>query len=323
MKYTIIVPLYNCEAYVERCLKSLLSQGFEDYEIVVVNDGSTDGSLEVAENCTKNAARVRIVSQENRGLSGARNTGIREAKGDYLIFIDSDDYVEPTLLSGVDRAIDGRDLLMYGYYNDVYKSDELVLSEPKVFQGADLKACAAGMEPLTLSGLIGFAWNKVYSRALVVENGLCFREGTSLIEDIVFNNAVFSCTDNIGILCVPLVHYVQRTDRESLSRKKYSNLTELLTESFLCRRNFFKRYDAQGYKQSMMEIFGLMLVYILNFCNGSSKDITRCCRTFYENCKNELQLKNAKDFVMCFLLKTKLICFAVLLYQAKQKARRL
>lgn len=323
MKYTIVVPLYNCEAYIEKCLKSLLSQDFEDYEIVVVNDGSTDRSLEAAERCTKNAARVRIVSQENRGLSGARNTGIRKAKGDYLIFIDSDDYVEPTLLSSVDRAIGGRDLLMYGYYNDVYKNDELVLSETKVFQGKDLEACAAEMETLTLSGLIGFAWNKVYSRALLVKNGLCFREGTSLIEDIVFNNAVFSCTDNVGILCAPLVHYVQRIDKVSLSRKKYSNLTELLTESFLCRRNFFKKYDAQGYKQSMMEIFGLMLVYILNFCNGSSKDVTRCCQTFYENCKNDIQPKNVKDFVMRFLLKTKLICFAVLLYQAKQKARRL
>lgn len=317
MKYTIVVPLYNCEAYIAKCLKSLLQQDFEDYEVIVVNDGSTDHSLEVAKNCTKASERVRIVSQKNKGLSGARNTGIREAKAEYLIFIDADDYVEPTLLSSIDKVINNKDLLMYGYYNDIYEDDQLTSSSKREFSSTDVEKCVKTMQPLLLSGLIGYAWNKVYKRAVLLKNNLLFREGTALVEDIVFNNDVFSCTDSIGILCMPLVHYIQRNNRETLSKKKYNNLTELLTESFMCRKNFFQKYDPENYKKSMMEIFMLMVSYILNYGEGKSINIVKYCEAFYQNCKDNIQPKNAKDFAVNFILQTKLLYFVVLLFRIR------
>lgn len=321
MKYTIVVPLYNCEAYIAKCLKSLLQQDFEDYEVIVVNDGSTDHSLEVAKNCTKASERVRIVSQKNKGLSGARNTGIREAKAEYLIFIDADDYVEPTLLSSIDKVINNKDLLMYGYYNDIYEDDQLTSSSKREFSSTDVEKCVKTMQPLLLSGLIGYAWNKVYKRAVLLKNNLLFREGTALVEDIVFNNDVFSCTDSIGILCMPLVHYIQRNNRETLSKKKYNNLTELLTESFMCRKNFFQKYDPENYKKSMMEIFQFMLVVLLNYAEGNVKSKSNNCTTFYYDCKSDIQPKQFKEIVVWLLLKANLFYCIAIAYEIKQRVR--
>ena len=95
MKYSIIVPLYNCEQYIEKCLESLLDQNYEgEYEVIVVNDGSVDGSLSIVQKISVSSKeKIKIVSQKNKGLSGARNTGLRMAIGQYIIFIDADDPV--------------------------------------------------------------------------------------------------------------------------------------------------------------------------------------------------------------------------------------
>ena len=95
MKLSFIIPVFNTEDYLERCLASCLDQDLpeSDYEIIVLNDGSTDGSLQVAQRIASSHPCIRIVSQENGGLSRARNAGLREASGDYVWFVDSDDYI--------------------------------------------------------------------------------------------------------------------------------------------------------------------------------------------------------------------------------------
>lgn len=100
MQLTIIIPVYNVEQYVEKCIRSCAEQNLasDQYEIIVVNDGSTDNSLEIATNVSEEYPNVSVYSQENKGLSGARNTGVKLAKGDYIWFIDSDDWIEPDCL---------------------------------------------------------------------------------------------------------------------------------------------------------------------------------------------------------------------------------
>lgn len=144
MKYSIIVPLYNCEQYIEKCLESLLDQNYEgEYEVIVVNDGSVDGSLSIVQKISVSSKeKIKIVSQKNKGLSGARNTGLRMAIGQYIIFIDADDYVENSLLKTVDQAMANQDLLLYGYYNDTYYNDERRSSDSKIFISQDIEECA-------------------------------------------------------------------------------------------------------------------------------------------------------------------------------------
>lgn len=107
MKISIIVPAYNVEAYIGDCLASITSQAFptDDYEVVVVDDGSPDGSASIVEGIAREHPQIRLVRQENRGLGGARNTGLREAKGDYVWFVDSDDWITSDSLSTIASAI--------------------------------------------------------------------------------------------------------------------------------------------------------------------------------------------------------------------------
>ena len=99
IKFSIIVPVYNVERYVERCIDSIVAQTYPAYEIICVNDGSTDGSLEVLQRLADGHPSIKIIDQANKGLGGARNSGVAQATGDYIWFIDSDDWIEPGMLS--------------------------------------------------------------------------------------------------------------------------------------------------------------------------------------------------------------------------------
>ncbi len=105
MRFSVIVPLYNKDPYIEKALRSVLSQTFKDYELIVVNDGSLDNSLAVAEKVLSGVGNARIINQENAGVSTARNNGIAAAQGEYICFLDADDWWEPTFLEEMDGLI--------------------------------------------------------------------------------------------------------------------------------------------------------------------------------------------------------------------------
>ena len=117
MKLSIIIPVYNVEKYVEKCIRSCENQNIskEDYEVVVVNDGSPDGSLVIVERLAKEYPNIKIISQNNQGLSGARNTGFMAAKGEYVWFVDSDDWIEKDCLANIISLLNGEDVLAMGY----------------------------------------------------------------------------------------------------------------------------------------------------------------------------------------------------------------
>lgn len=105
MRFSVVIPLYNKEPYVEKTLRSVLDQSFSDYEVIVVNDGSKDGSLEVAKKVLEGIENATIIDQENAGVSTARNNGIAVAKGEFICFLDADDWWEPTFLAEIDILI--------------------------------------------------------------------------------------------------------------------------------------------------------------------------------------------------------------------------
>lgn len=121
MKLSIIVPVYNVADYLAKCLDSLLAQDLpqNEYEIIVVNDGSTDNSEQIAQEYANKFVNIILINQENQGLSGARNTGIKQAKGEYIQFVDSDDYLEENVLGGLVKQVeeDDLDVLRFKYQN--------------------------------------------------------------------------------------------------------------------------------------------------------------------------------------------------------------
>ena len=118
MRYSLIVPLYNREDTIRACLDSLLSQTISDYEIIIVDDGSTDNSGKIADEYAQNHEKIKVIHKQNGGASSARNVGIDNASGEYILFPDSDDKYEKNLLDEVDKFY-GNDLIVFGY-NTVY-----------------------------------------------------------------------------------------------------------------------------------------------------------------------------------------------------------
>lgn len=178
MLFSVIIPVYNVESYLRDCLDSVLNQTFADWEAVCVNDGSTDGSVTVLERYAQRDSRFVILTQPNRGLSAARNAGIKEAKGDYVLFLDSDDWLEKNALETLSDSLNGEDMLCF--------SGRRFFEETRTFNPADPlteKTYETGMAYYNDNALLhrDFAFVCVVLRAfrrdLLLKNNLQFKEG--------------------------------------------------------------------------------------------------------------------------------------------------
>lgn len=186
LTFSIIIPVYNVEPYLKECLDSVLGQTCGDFEAVCVNDGSTDGSLSILEDYAERDSRIRVISQPNGGLSAARNTGIDAAQGDYILFLDSDDWLESDTLQTLADNLDGEDMLCFGgrrydEATDTYRSADIL---PRTTYDS-------GMDYYNTDALAkrDFAFVCVvlrcYRRQFLASHSLRFREGI-LHEDNLF-----------------------------------------------------------------------------------------------------------------------------------------
>lgn len=121
MFFSLIIPVYNVELYLRQCLDSVLNQNFDNYEVICINDGSTDGSGAILDEYSKKNDSIKVISQKNKGLSAARNAGIKAAKGDYVFFLDSDDWIEKDTLKILSESISNEDVICFNgrrYFED-------------------------------------------------------------------------------------------------------------------------------------------------------------------------------------------------------------
>ena len=200
MKLSIIIPAYNVEQYIEKCLLSCLEQDIpqSDYEIIVVNDGSPDGSLAIVERIAATATNITVVSQENGGLSAARNTGLSLAKGDYVWFVDSDDWIERNSLASLTKLMDGADFIVIG--SKKIWTDRQELCYP---QNAD-----SGKE-LLRKGIQQPAPFYIMKREFLKTNDLKFKQGI-YHEDMEFTPRMVYLADKIHTIRDCVYCYWQR-----------------------------------------------------------------------------------------------------------------
>ena len=198
-KISFVVPIYNGEKYLERCVSSIQSQTFTDYEIILVNDGSTDNSLSLCQKFAANDSKITVLSKENGGQGSARNAGIEIAKGEYITFPDVDDWIEP------DMCEDMYNLARKGDYDVAIAgannySQELKLINSVHYDCISLrgnKECFANIMtflPTTL--LFDVVWNKIYRRDFLIHNGLKF-SNLRRTQDAYFNLEVFDCIESL------------------------------------------------------------------------------------------------------------------------------
>jgi len=227
---SVVVPTYNVEKYLERCVESIRSQTYSTLEIILVDDGSTDRSGAMCDELAKHDDRIRVIHKENGGLSDARNFGLAEATGEYVCFIDSDDWVEPDMISSAVDALkkENSDIAIWGYYADFVDAGEKILSSSKRILREEPHF--DGENPYgeigSVLGFCGYAWNKLYRLPFLKEQQLTFTKGISLVEDILFNAKAICRAESVTFLPTAYNHYMQR-NAETLGTKFYPNLADL------------------------------------------------------------------------------------------------
>ena len=185
-KISIIVPVYNTEQYLSRCVDSILNQSFSDFDLQLIDDGSRDSSGAICDEYTAKDSRVRVFHKENGGVSSARNLGLKEAKGEWVCFVDSDDEL---LAGGLQTMVDGIsdevDMVMAGYYE---LEGEMLQKDTTSFGGngiIDRNKALLMMYPSLDLPYMGYSWGKLFKRNLVLEN-LSFDEHVRIKEDTLF-----------------------------------------------------------------------------------------------------------------------------------------
>lgn len=219
-KLSIIIPVFNVEAYVSRCINSVLSQTYTDFEVIIVNDGSQDKSGKIADIYAKKDNRIKVVHQENKGVSAARNAGLRESKGEYIGFVDPDDWIEPNMYSTLISLLEHEncDIVSCSWMNNDEKGKETQYY-------SDLPSTKMSREQFMMHffdmppTILGSVCLKVFRRNLLKS---VFSEKYTICEDNLFLAENIVNIQNAFYTCTPLYHIFSRQD--STTRRDKSRL---------------------------------------------------------------------------------------------------
>lgn len=212
-KVSVIVPVYNGEKYIKRCIDSLLKQSYKNYEIIIVDDGSNDNTSLICNRLCESNIKIKYIYIDNAGVSRARNKGIQESKGEYILFVDSDDTVEFNYIERLSEAVDGHVMAMCGWY-DVNRDYELDNSERDVDNALWFITAPSYGHYLAV-------WNKIFRKEYLTK----FRVDIAYLEDGVFiYEYLQNANGKVAFISDKLYHYMYNADsvtREfSLSEKK-------------------------------------------------------------------------------------------------------
>lgn len=252
-KVSIIVPIYNVEKYLERCLDSLISQSFHDIEILAINDGSTDRSLEILKRYESTDNRIKIINNSNVGVSETRNIGIIESKGEFIVFVDSDDWIDKDMIEKMYKFMinEKSDMVICTYireFGDHSKERKFNLPEINIYENEQVKnelfrklvgPLGSELSNPEYVDALGTVWGKMYKANILKKNFLKFIDlneiGTG--EDILFNIYVFNYINKAILLNTPMYHY-WRGNEESITSKYIPGFIEKRKKYFNYMKDF-------------------------------------------------------------------------------------
>lgn len=240
---SIVVPVYNVEYYLQECLDSLINQTYQNIEIIIVNDESPDNCLQIIEDYARKDARVKYIDQKNTGLSGARNAGINLSRGDFIMFVDSDDWIDVDCLEQMSKYAANHDLVLASYYREfINKSQIRKLNCAGFYSSEFIQRRIVGLleeelsDPSQADSLVT-VWAKIYKSDIIKRYSLQFIStkeiGTS--EDLLFNLEYLEYCKTCFVIDSPLYHY-RRYNLNSFTSTNKKNL-------FLDWKNLFVKIN--------------------------------------------------------------------------------
>ena len=302
--FSIIIPIYNSERYLDECLQSIQKQTYPNFEVIMINDGSTDKSIEI---CKKyiNDNRFKLINKKNTGVSSSRNIGLNHAHGDYILFIDSDDWCDCNYLKIIAAKIDKNDLLCFGYFKSyANKNEQVVISSKGNISDQILDANSIG----------GYLWNKVFKTEIINKHHMRFDESIHYCEDLVFVKEYVDKIKKVNYINIPLYYY--RIRRTSVSSNFYCEKSTSILNAL--------EILMTKYSNSKNESKKLAFDYIINYYK--LKDyLNPVYKVNYKILGNEKQIiKNIsrKEYIKFIIIKkAPRINFILQLIKAKIKKR--
>lgn len=238
IKVSVIMPVYNARNFLAPAIESVLGQTLKELELICIDDGSTDGSLDILKEYQSADERVRIVTETNAGPGIARNNGIRRARGQYLAFLDADDFFEATLLEELYNAAEADELDIAIADYDVYNSRKATFEKPiypeqvEIFKSGNVTSKGEFPDQIFFA-TNGSAWNKLFRTSFVLDKQLSFLPDVKLYEDVYFMIGALALAIKIKMVNKVLVHHRLHSEqsRAKLFRKYYSQIPEVYVKA--------------------------------------------------------------------------------------------
>ncbi len=294
-KISIIIPVYNVEKYVGKCLSSLVDQTFTDFEIIAVNDGSRDDSLDILRRFEERYDFVKVIDQKNGGIANARNNGLAAARGEYVCFVDSDDYVGPTYLEELYNAcVDTGSDISCCYYYFHFVENNFLFEYPFRCRGI-FKPEEAMKKLLRDVQIQSLVWNKMYKRSLFTDYDIKFP--TMCFEDMAIANKVFANANQIVVLDRPLYYYNQHPS-STLATMNADKINDFIRAIAMVRISLEKNGLYEKYKKSYLALTrktcGCCYMYVLKLHN--EKKCMRGCMANMRRVSRAIKHYSADEF---------------------------
>lgn len=314
MLFSIVMPIYNGEKVITDSLNSILEQEYTDWELIIVDDGSTDNSASICDKLAQRDQRITVVHTPNNGPAQARNIGLEKSQGEYVLFIDADDYIEKITLKYIKKVIDEQnpELIIYNYFNgndeekNVRKIEKMYCRSnqefKEIFQELDNKFMTYPV------------WNKAYKREYIEKVEAKFPMGINVAEDFVFNTFIYRHVQTVSVINDPLYHYVYRKG-ESISQKFDLNKMEYALKVYDRVITFYNEWLPQMKNSARNMLIYDVSVYINNMFNRgvilSRKEKKKLiddilCREQIQECINHVECNGKRNKIIIFLLKHKM-----------------
>lgn len=277
-RVSIIIPVYNVESYLSKCMESIVSQTFKDIEIICVNDGSTDNSAEILKDYAQKDNRIKVITQKNQGQFSARHTGLKNSTGKYILFIDSDDWIDKTLVEKTLKCIEkyNTDVVIFGAYSvKDNKISKGMYSVEKINQKYKERILTLKDYENDLFCLPPTAWNKLYRKDFLDRHNIKFQEIRNGEDQIFYLHTILTA-ENIYVLNENLYYYVK--NRLGSITSKSRKTTDAPISNFYIAENLLKElsYKEKYISQIINKYFNKTLSWY-GKCDKNFKNI------FFEN----------------------------------------
>lgn len=302
-KISFVVPVYNVEKYLSRCIESIINQKYKNIEVILVDDGSKDSSGQICDNWAYEDNRIKVIHKQNGGLSSARNVGTNVATGEFICYVDSDDWIDNDLTFDFINSIsEADDVFVYGHRMVTCEKDKYAIDS---FSYKTIDGLTA-LNYFVANQINGYAVNKIVRRSLILDNRIMFPEGRNY-EDIATTYKYFMYANNVKITGKKYYNYFVNNSSSITNRDSYKNLNDFYLSCEDMYYGILEYYRTREISTTMLQCFRINLYtqlfirleyFLINSNSVNSKDVYNLQKKVRKILDNEkVSMRQMKKFV--------------------------